>query len=241
MSAGSSEIVWVVWRVSCSVGRVVDEVVLPTSLPEGLLVFILWIFNLFFVTIVFLLFSMTCCFCNKVSAFQWLNLFCITAVIPENNFFLSISFLNFSTCFFGSTAVFFFIDILEVFFFRSGFGFEVAFEVIVFAVVFEVVAVVAVVLVFGFVVVVVVVVVVEGLATFFEDVFLVGTTVRLVVSGFLAVSATVTFFVCFGSFFPVSLDFIKINYYSKKSFIYILKLLSIIIFLIIIIIINFYC
>jgi hypothetical protein len=79
-----------------------------------------------------------------------------------------------------------------------------------------------------FVVVVVVVIVLEGFVEVVVDVFVEVVIDVLLVAGFFDVS--VTFFSGFVSFLALSLvDFIKLNYYSKKSFIYILELINIII------------
>jgi hypothetical protein len=79
-----------------------------------------------------------------------------------------------------------------------------------------------------FVVVVVVVIVLEGFVEVVVDVFVEVVIDVLLVAGFFDVS--VTFFSGFVSFLALSLvDFIKSNYYSKKSFIYILELINIII------------
>ena len=83
------------------VSSVPPVAVVPCPWPSGL--FILWIFNLFFVTIVFDVFSLTIDFCNNIKFFHCINLFFKTTFCPEKSFLLSISCINLGNFAWGST------------------------------------------------------------------------------------------------------------------------------------------
>ena len=104
-SSSVSFLIWLFWLSFCFISSGFILIFEDSFFSVCLAPWTLLIFNFFFVTIVFWVFSVICCFCSRVKVFQWLNLFWITTVNPENNFFFSINFINFGNFFLGSIAV----------------------------------------------------------------------------------------------------------------------------------------